>query len=362
MAKSKEKEETAKTLKEKLNAQREEIKANGYSESALEITRNAITKAASFPIVSVDREKFLRKTFGNSKYIDKIIADGPQSVYKIESLRKKADDVIKNSTRKTATASFLAGIPSNPVAMVALGAADVTQFFAFALNMAQKIAYIFGEDQIFSDKEDLVSKNGESLPEDVQVRMIALLGGMMGVNGAAGLIIQSSKKAGQVIGKKVAQQALTKTVWFPVFKKVGSYLGYKVTRKSVEKIITKSVPVIGGAISGGITFVTFKPMGRRLADIFVRYLNGDYDLDMELNPEFLASLSEEIDDDFDEDVIDAEVREVVERNDRQDYEWIVENLSDVAPKSYSAYMRMKNANSANYQKIVELATEEGYVL
>lgn len=304
--------EGAEELKEKLAKQKKEIEEKGFSESAYEVTQNAMTKAAALPVVRVDREEFLRKTFGNSKYIDKILADGPQSVYTVDSLRKKADEVIRSSTRKTSAVSFAAGLPSNPALMIAAGAADVTQYFGFALNLAQKIAYIFGEDQIFNDKEDLISKNGEAIPEDAQVRMIAYIGGMMGVSGASGLIIKTSQAAGANIGKKVAGQALTKTTWYPIAKKVGSILGYKITKKTVESVISKAVPVIGGAISGGITYVTFKPMGRRLADVFVKYLNGDYDIEMELNPEFAKSIEN-----LDEDIVEVADAEFIDVDDAE---------------------------------------------
>lgn len=42
-----------------------------------------------------------------------------------------------------------------------------------------------------------------------------------------------------------------------------------------------------------------------------------------------------------------------------EYHKIVELLGDKAPKSYSGYMRMKNNNTANYQKIAKTANENG---
>lgn len=55
-----------------------------------------------------------------------------------------------------------------------------------------------------------------------------------------------------------------------------------------------------------------------------------------------------------------ECREAVK--DRQDYDWIYEHLPEVAPKSYGGYRNMKNKNSANYQKLVALAKENGYII
>ena len=48
----------------------------------------------------------------------------------------------------------MAGIPGDPAA-VAAGGADVAQYFGFAINLAQKIAYLFGEDDLFTDESEL---------------------------------------------------------------------------------------------------------------------------------------------------------------------------------------------------------------
>lgn len=45
-----------------------------------------------------------------------------------------------------------------------------------------------------------------------------------------------------------------------------------------------------------------------------------------------------------------------------DYDWIWENLPEIAPKSLSGYVRMKNSNSKNYEKIVIAAKEKGYII
>lgn len=47
---------------------------------------------------------------------------------------------------------------------------------------------------------------------------------------------------------------------------------------------------------------------------------------------------------------------------RAEYEWICANLPDIAPKSLSGYSRMKNGNTANFQKLVEAAKSKGYTI
>lgn len=53
---------------------------------------------------------------------------------------------------------------------------------------------------------------------------------------------------------------------------------------------------------------------------------------------------------------DAEHQKVLYR---ADYDWLWEFLPEICPKSFSGYMRMKNSNSKNYQKIVEAAKKLG---
>lgn len=56
----------------------------------------------------------------------------------------------------------------------------------------------------------------------------------------------------------------------------------------------------------------------------------------------------------------ALLQEEKEREKKQkEYDWLQKNLPDLCPKSLSGYTRMKNANSKNYQKIVEAARQLG---
>lgn len=269
---------------------------------AYAVVIQTINAASQLPIVRVDREEFLRKQFKDSKYLDSILEHGPQQVLTPEALRKRAEKIIKDSTTKTSVTSFVAGLPSNPFTAVVAGGADIVQYIGFALNLAQQIAYLFGED-------DLYEGNYKKLPEEVQIRVISYLGIMFGASGASALIANVSKAAGMNLGKKVAQKALTKTAWYPLVKKVGAIISVDITKKSVGSIITKTVPIIGGLASGGITYITFKPMGARLADTFEKILNGEFevefDIEDELKPEFKDRLN-------DSEIIDAEFSEIKE--------------------------------------------------
>lgn len=265
-----------------------EVIADGSNEDGLYKTAlDMVSTVSQLPIIRVDREEFLAKLFGKSPYFNQIVEMGPQSVFTADSLRKKADEVINESTTKTAAISFISGLPSNPITMVAAGGVDVVQYFGFAINLAQQLAYLFGEDSLFVD-------GSTDMPDEAKIRVLAYLGAMFGAAGAAQLIAKTSVKVGSNLGKQVAAKALTKTVWYPLIKKVGALVGQKVTKKTVEKTITKAIPVVGGVVSGALTFATFRPMGARLADVFTQNLKGEFVTDggMELNPEMVQTLSQ----------------------------------------------------------------------
>ena len=247
-----------------------------------------IAKVSQLSIIRGNRDEFLRKQFAKSPYLDEILEYGPQAVYSPDALRKKADDVINECTTKTAAVSFVSGLPSSPLTMVAAGGADVVQYFGFAIYLAERLAYLFGEDDLFED-------GSTEMPEDAKIRILAYLGVMFGAGGAAQLVKVTSEAVGKTVGKKVAAKALTKTTWYPLVKKVGALVGQKITKKTVEKTITKAVPVVGGVVSGAITFATFRPMGGRLADVFAQNLKGDFvtDGDFELSGEFAERLAAE---------------------------------------------------------------------
>lgn len=260
-----------------------------------------MTAASQLPMVKVNREGILKTRFKDSPYLDKIIADGPTAVFTTKALRKEAEKIINDMTMKTSLISFAAGLPGNPFTAVAAGTADIVQYFGFALNLSQQIAYLFGEDELFVGE-------GKEISEEVQIRIIAYIGVMFGAAGSAVLLNKVSKTVGANIGKKVAMQALTKTTWYPLVKKVAAVIGVKITKKTVEKTIANAVPILGGLISGGLTYFTFQPMGGMLADTFVKKINGVFDSELELSEAFKASLAEvkEL------GIIEAEFTEVIE--------------------------------------------------
>lgn len=51
---------------------------------------------------------------------------------------------------------------------------------------------------------------------------------------------------------------------YPIVKKIASTIGVKMTKEVFAKSVSKIVPVLGGVASGGLTYVTYRPMASRL--------------------------------------------------------------------------------------------------
>ncbi len=110
-----------------------------------------ISYAIQVPGVKVNRELFLRKQFEgeSSEKMTEIIQRGPVLAgYTKGDLRRIAKKILTTRTSASTFASFVAGIPGG-FAMIATIPADLLQFYGMALGMAQEIAYLYGEDDLW---------------------------------------------------------------------------------------------------------------------------------------------------------------------------------------------------------------------
>ena len=239
---------------------------------------NIITTAIKIPGVKVTREYFLREQFKDlsKEEIELIVEKGPvEAGIEQEVLRKKANRIIKERTAFSTSASFLAGLPGGWT-MAATIPADILQFYGVALRMAQELAYLYGEKDLWCD--------GTPDSDKVMNQLILYLGVMLGAVGASQLVrVMANALAKQAL-KKLPQKALTKTLIFTVTKYVLKPFGVKLTKAAFAKGVSKILPVVGGFISGGITLVSMMPMGNRLAETLDKahfnYTDADFEADI----------------------------------------------------------------------------------
>ncbi|WP_238916273.1 EcsC family protein [Clostridium sp. YIM B02555] len=231
----------------------------------------ALTIALKLPGVKVNRNSFLKKELRN--YVSKekinqaIKSNTIEAEIDLHVLDKVAKKIISKRTTKTARTSFFTGLLGG-FAMAATIPADTLQFFRVALKIAQELAYLYGFEDLWEDD------NADS--EKVRKELILFLGAMFGVGGAnATLRLISTNIAKQEL-KKLPRQVLIRNIYFPVIKKIAETIGLKMTKDTFTKGGTKAIPILGGVISGGLTYISMKSMGNRLRLALESSVNKNY--------------------------------------------------------------------------------------
>ncbi|WP_061808769.1 hypothetical protein [Rossellomorea vietnamensis] len=219
-----------------------------------------LEKSLSLPGVKVSREEFLTKVFSKRKgasELREIMEKGP---YGAGVTRKEIDNIAKSVIHKrtlTSTSlSFGAGLPGG-IAMAGTIPGDVIQFYGIAMRLAQELAYLYGHHDLWLEEHLDTEKARDNI--------LVFLGVMFGVGGSQSAIKFLSSNLSKQVLKKLPQKALTKTLYYPIIKKVLASIGIKLTKDSFAKGVSKVIPVVGGVISGSLTYTTMRPMGKRLA-------------------------------------------------------------------------------------------------
>lgn len=241
---------------------------------------SVISTAVQIPGVKISRETFLMEQFKNEsiEMQQKILAEGPVAANCSRlQLRKMARRIINERTVISSGVSVLAGLPGG-IAMAATIPADMVQFYAFSLRMAQELAYLYGEEDLWCD--------GTLDADKVLNQLVLYCGVMLGASGAAQAVRAVSSSLAKRIATELPKKHLTKKLYFQITKKIVKFLTGKVLIKDVfSKNVAKAVPVVGGVVAGGITFFSMRPMGMRLADTLetahFSYTKDDYEADIE---------------------------------------------------------------------------------
>ncbi|MBD7937620.1 bacteriochlorophyll 4-vinyl reductase [Cytobacillus sp. Sa5YUA1] len=270
-----------------------------------------IANALKMPGVKVNRKEFLVKTFGDklsSDMIPILIDKGPQEVgIAADKINRMAKSLVNKRTLQSSGTSFAAGLPGG-WAMAATIPADTLQFFGVALRLSQELAYMFGYRDFWDDDElDL---------ERVRSELILFLGVMFGVGGAASTLKVISSKMAQQALKRLPQKALTKTFYYPIVKKIAALIGVKMTKDTFAKGVSKVIPVIGGVVSGGLTYSSMTKMGNRLRNTMydsLNYSTKEFQKDMD---EIKREMPDIIDIEFEE--IDEQIIDHSDKDNDQD--------------------------------------------
>jgi hypothetical protein len=207
------------------------------------------------PYCKINREEFLTKQLngkvGNEKLADALENGTINAGIPIDILNKLADGTIKNETLRATSLSSLAGIPGG-LGMLATVPGDLVQFYTHVMRVAQKLAYIYGHKEINLDDAE---------QSELMIFLAVMFGIDCTVNTLAKLIAANSTK----ISTRIVSKPLTKYAIYNISKKVLKWVGINLTKKSFGGFFGKLIPIVGGAVSGVITYLTFPTMAKRLS-------------------------------------------------------------------------------------------------
>ena len=218
-------------------------------------TEDIIVLGLRIPGVHIDREEFLRKQFmknyANDVIQDTVKFNPAHAGITVEEIDNIADQVIQYERNCVSGISLALGAPGG-VAMVATLPTDIAQYYGYMLRAIQKLLYLYGFPEINVE-------NGVNIDDETMNLITLCLGVMYGVEGSVASIKILSNALGKGVEKKLLQKALTKGTFYPIVKKISRWFSVCMTKQVFAGFFRKAIPVVGGVIGGGITYLSFKP-------------------------------------------------------------------------------------------------------
>jgi hypothetical protein len=225
-----------------------------------DVWNSVLRTALALPGVKVDRKAFLRRAL--SKHVTEKVLQSA-----IDTSPAKAG-VSKNTIRHIATASikwhragvsalsFASGIPGGWW-IAGTVPADLTQFFWHVLVILQKLAYLYGWPELFSEDSEL--------DDETLLILTVFIGVMLGAESAAKILGDIAERAAAQVIKRLPREALTKWGLYRLAREVAKWIGIKLTKDSFAWYLSRIVPILAGIISGTVTWISFSLMTSRLA-------------------------------------------------------------------------------------------------
>ena len=229
--------------------------ASGQQSAPEQRALEFLAKVVRVPGVRVNREEFLRQELRKLRMGDDAIARAIDSNpllagVALTEIDRLAEEAISYEMNKSAAISFVAGIPGG-FAMLGTIPADLMQYYVHALRIMQKLAYLYGWGELLPD--------GRDADDDTLGVLTVFFGVMLGVGGAAQSLTAFARVAAKTAYRNHAtKRALMSITWYPVVKHSLRLIGINITKSTAAKGFSKIVPVIGGFVSSGLTFMALQ--------------------------------------------------------------------------------------------------------
>lgn len=229
--------------------------ASGQQSAPEQRALEFLAKVVRVPGVRVNREEFLRQELrklrmGDDAIVRAIDSNPLLAGVALTEIDRLAEEAISYETNKSAAISFVAGIPGG-FAMLGTIPADLMQYYAHALRIMQKLAYLYGWGELLPE--------GRATDDDTLGVLAVFFGVMLGVGGASQSLTAFARVAAKTAYQNHAtKRALMSITWYPVVKHSLRLIGINITKSTAAKGFSKIVPVIGGFVSSGLTFMALQ--------------------------------------------------------------------------------------------------------
>ena len=229
------------------------VDMNGNGEIDIE---DVIIMGLRVPGIKINRSEFLKAEFFKnhpSEVIEDAIMHTPAHAgISLDEINKIADEVIQHERVCVSGISAALGAPGG-VAMAATIPADIAQYYGYMLRATQKLLYLYGFPEIDTEEK------GQKFDSETINILIICMGVMYGAAGANNALKTMAQALAKGVEKKLINAALTKGTIYPIVKSVASWFGKKMTKEVFAGFFKKAIPVMGGVVGGGLTYMSFKP-------------------------------------------------------------------------------------------------------
>lgn len=234
------------------------VDVNGDGEIGID---DVIIMGLRVPGIRINREPFLRKELSKHvppETIETAVAENPMRAGIPAALIDRiADEVIRFERNCVSGISAALGMPGG-VAMVATMSADLAQYYGYMLRAAQKLMYLYGFPEID------VEEKGQVFDTETINLLIVCLGVMYGAAGASNGLKLLARQLAMGMEKQLLKRALTKGTFYPLVKSVAKWFHVKMTKQVFSGFFRKAIPVVGGVLGGGLTWLSFGPCCEKL--------------------------------------------------------------------------------------------------
>ena len=266
---SKAKEATDKSKDMIVNA----IDQNGNGEIDVE---DIIIMGLRIPGIRIKRDDFLHRElqryYPESTILDAINYTPAHAHISKKDIDHIANEVIQYERNCVSGISAALGIPGG-VAIAATIPADIAQYYGYMLRAAQKLMYLYGIPEI-----DTSEKTSQFDSETINILTLCL-GVMYGVAGANKALTTLANGLAAGVEKQLLKTALTKGTIYPIVKSIAKFFNVRMTKEVFAGFFKKAIPVVGGVVGGGITYLSFKPCCEKLKDSLQDTLLSNPDAD-----------------------------------------------------------------------------------